>query len=152
MGLLKRYKNSYIKHIKRTPFHFFAWMLGFYKDKEPLETVPEDFTYPFPEKKEDKTNRAVFINHCTYLVSVEGTNFLTDPIWSKRCSPFSFFGPKRRSEPGIQISELEKVDYVLISHNHYDHLDLSSIKELISYHPNVLIIVPTGLKKWFRKN
>jgi len=64
------------------------------------------------------------------LIQTEGLNILTDPIWSKRASPFKWFGPKRFSHPGITFENLPKIDLVLISHNHYDHLDLSTIQKL----------------------
>jgi N-acyl-phosphatidylethanolamine-hydrolysing phospholipase D len=74
--------------------------------------------------------RAYFVNHATFLVQIEGINILTDPIWSKRASPFTFVGPKRVTNPGIKFDDLPKIDAVLISHDHYDHLDLPTLIEL----------------------
>jgi L-ascorbate metabolism protein UlaG (beta-lactamase superfamily) len=74
--------------------------------------------------------RASFINHATVLLQTQGLNFLTDPIWSDRASPVSFAGPKRVHPPGVAFKDLPKIDYVLISHNHYDHLDLETLKRL----------------------
>lgn len=74
--------------------------------------------------------RAYFVNHATFLVQIEGVNILTDPIWSKRASPFTFVGPKRVTNPGIKFEDLPKIDAVLISHDHYDHLDLPTLLEL----------------------
>lgn len=71
-----------------------------------------------------------FINHSTVLIQCEGKNILTDPIWSKRCSPFNWIGPRRLHPPGIPFEGLPPIDYVLLSHNHYDHLDLPTIKKL----------------------
>lgn len=70
------------------------------------------------------------INHATTLIQVDGINILTDPIWSDRCSPVSFVGPKRVHRPGINFEDLPPIDLVLISHNHYDHLDLPTLKLL----------------------
>ncbi|GAB4421489.1 MAG: MBL fold metallo-hydrolase [Bacteriovoracaceae bacterium] len=70
------------------------------------------------------------INHATTLIQVDGINILTDPIWSDRCSPVSFAGPKRVHRPGINFDDLPPIDLVLISHNHYDHLDLPTLKLL----------------------
>ncbi|MBC7712531.1 MAG: MBL fold metallo-hydrolase [Rhizobacter sp.] len=71
-----------------------------------------------------------FVNHSTFLIQVDGINILTDPIWSKRAGPFSFAGPKRVHEPGIAFEALPKIDAVIISHNHYDHMDRETIKSL----------------------
>ena len=74
--------------------------------------------------------RATWIGHATVLVQTQGLNILTDPVWSERASPFSFIGPKRVRAPGIRLADLPKIDLVLISHNHYDHLDLATLKQL----------------------
>lgn len=71
-----------------------------------------------------------FVNHASFLIQTRFGNILTDPIFSQRASPFSFAGPKRSREPGVQINDLPKVDVIFISHNHYDHLDLDSLKAL----------------------
>jgi L-ascorbate metabolism protein UlaG (beta-lactamase superfamily) len=71
-----------------------------------------------------------WIGHATVLVQTQGLNILTDPIWSERASPFSFIGPKRARAPGVAFDRLPKIDLVLVSHNHYDHLDLPTLKRL----------------------
>jgi L-ascorbate metabolism protein UlaG (beta-lactamase superfamily) len=71
-----------------------------------------------------------WIGHATALVQVNGLNILTDPIWSERASPFDFVGPKRVRAPGIPFEQLPPIDLVLVSHNHYDHLDLPTLKRL----------------------
>ena len=63
------------------------------------------------------------VGHATVLIQVAGLNILTDPVWSPRTSPFSFIGPKRVVAPGIAFDDLPPVDIVLVTHNHYDHLD-----------------------------
>ncbi len=78
--------------------------------------------------------RTTFINHATVLIQVDGVNFLTDPIWSERCSPFSFAGPKRYRRPGIAYADLPPIHCVLVSHNHYDHFDWQTLKNLIRDH------------------
>jgi L-ascorbate metabolism protein UlaG (beta-lactamase superfamily) len=96
-------------------------------------------------------NEAVvtFINHATLLLQVQGFNFLTDPVFSDRVSPLSWLGPRRVREPGLKISELPKIDFVLLSHNHYDHLDLAALKGLKKLF-NPKIIAPLGNEKYFR--
>lgn len=74
--------------------------------------------------------RITWINHATMLIQMNGVNLLTDPIWSKRASPLWFMGPKRITNAGIKIEELPNIDYVLIHHDHYDHLDYPTIKQL----------------------
>ncbi len=78
--------------------------------------------------------RVTFINHATVLIQTEGLNILTDPIWSKRASPLSWVGPKRRRSPGLRFEDLPPIDIVLISHNHYDHLDVQTLVRLNAEH------------------
>ena len=70
------------------------------------------------------------VGHATFLIQMDGVNILTDPIWSERCSPVSWVGPKRYTRPGIRFEDLPPIDVVLVSHNHYDHLDLLTLKRL----------------------
>lgn len=71
-----------------------------------------------------------FVNHATVLIQLPGLNILTDPIWSKRASPVSWSGPKRVREPGIDFDSLPRIDLVIISHNHYDHMDVPTLRKL----------------------
>jgi L-ascorbate metabolism protein UlaG (beta-lactamase superfamily) len=71
-----------------------------------------------------------WIGHATVLVQTAGLNILTDPIWSERASPFPSIGPKRVRAPGVRFEDLPKIDLVLVSHNHYDHMDLPTLKRL----------------------
>ena len=89
-----------------------------------------------------------YINHATFLVQVDGINILTDPVYSKRASPFQWAGPKRVHQPGVRFEDLPPIDVVLISHNHYDHLDEFSIRTIMSnqaYDPPT-ILAPLGNK------
>jgi L-ascorbate metabolism protein UlaG (beta-lactamase superfamily) len=70
------------------------------------------------------------VGHATFLIQLDGLNILTDPIWSERCSPVSWAGPKRYQAPGIRFEDLPPIDAVLVSHNHYDHLDIPTLKRL----------------------
>ncbi len=74
--------------------------------------------------------RVYFINHATCLIQMENHNILTDPVWSKRVSPFSGIGPQRVTNPGIRFEDLPPIDIVLISHDHYDHLDIETVIKL----------------------
>lgn len=83
------------------------------------------------------------VGHVTFLIQTQGLNILTDPVWSERSSPFSFAGPRRVIDPGIKFEDLPPVDIVWISHNHYDHLDIPTIKKLWKNH-KPRIITPLG--------
>jgi L-ascorbate metabolism protein UlaG (beta-lactamase superfamily) len=83
-----------------------------------------------PARVEGAGLRVTFVNHATLLLQSNGLNFLTDPIWSKRASPISFLGPRRHRNPGLRLEDLPEIDCILISHNHYDHLDLPTLKRL----------------------
>ncbi len=76
--------------------------------------------------------RVTFVNHATLLVQTGGRNILTDPVWSDRVSPLAWIGPRRVRPPGIRFEDLPQIDAVLISHNHYDHLDLPTLARLDS--------------------
>ncbi|MEW6188366.1 MAG: MBL fold metallo-hydrolase [Thermodesulfobacteriota bacterium] len=78
----------------------------------------------------DGSIRVTTIGHASFLIQMDGVNILTDPIWSKRCSPVSWVGPKRHQPPGLRFDDLPQIDMILISHNHYDHLDLPTLKRL----------------------
>jgi hypothetical protein len=91
-----------------------------------------------PERVNAGKTRVTFINHSTVLIQTDGLNILTDPIWSERVSPVSFAGPRRHRPPGILFSDLPAIDAVLISHNHYDHMDLPTLRRLATaHHPRV---------------
>jgi N-acyl-phosphatidylethanolamine-hydrolysing phospholipase D len=93
-----------------------------------------------------------WIGHATVLAQLGGLNVLTDPIFSTRASPLSFIGPTRAQKPGLWLHELPRIDLVLISHNHYDHLDDDSVEALARQAGGPpLFVVPLGLKAWFAK-
>jgi L-ascorbate metabolism protein UlaG (beta-lactamase superfamily) len=73
--------------------------------------------------------RATWVGHASVLVQTPGLNILTDPVWAERAGPFGF-GPKRTTAPGIALVDLPKIDLIVVSHNHYDHLDLATLKRL----------------------
>jgi N-acyl-phosphatidylethanolamine-hydrolysing phospholipase D len=92
---------------------------------------------------------ATWIGHATTLVQAGGLNTLTDPVFSDRASPLSFAGPQRAQPPGLRLDQLPHIDLVLISHNHYDHLDEASVHMLNAQAGGPpLFIVPLGLNAW----
>src|SRR5216117_4306024 len=84
-----------------------------------------------------------WIGHSTFLVRMDGVTFLTDPIFSERASPVSFAGPKRLVPPGVPLDALPPIDFVVLSHDHYDHTDVASIEALAKQ--GARFIVPLGL-------
>ena len=89
--------------------------------------------------------RVTFINHATLLVQMDELNILTDPIWSERTSPVTFAGPKRHRAPGIRFDDLPRIDLVLVSHNHYDHLDVPTLRRLQQRdHPRIVTPLRNG--------
>ncbi len=121
--------------------------------------IPDIESYHFPLAENDsvflKTNREkktiTWIGHSTLLLQVGGLNILTDPIFSERASPFQWTGPKRAAPPGLKLEDLPPIDIVLISHDHYDHLDKTSIKHLFERPggKKTRFYVPLKLKSWF---
>ena len=103
------------------------------------------------EKVDGSDIRVTFINHATLLIQVGGYNILTDPQYSKRCSPLSFLGPQRVHLPGIPFEKLPKIDVVVVSHDHYDHLDLDTIERLVK-RDNPKIFVGLGVKERINTN
>jgi N-acyl-phosphatidylethanolamine-hydrolysing phospholipase D len=90
-----------------------------------------------------------WIGHSTFLVRMDGITLLTDPMFSERASPFSFMGPKRLLPPGVPLEELPPIDFVLLSHDHYDHADLPTVQWLARR--GVQFIVPLGMSQWVER-
>jgi L-ascorbate metabolism protein UlaG (beta-lactamase superfamily) len=119
------------------------WQLNGQKQK-----WPESYPSPFPQTKPavrvvgDKLV-VTFVGHASFLYQTGGKNILVDPVWSDRTSPVSFAGPRRVNAPGIMFENLPPVDIVIVTHNHYDHLDIATLAKLVAVH-NPLIITPLG--------
>lgn len=92
-------------------------------------SVPVRQSVP-PQRVEGQAMRVTWIGHATTLVQTQGLNILIDPVWAWRDSPVQFVGPKRVRKPGVRLADLPPIDVVLISHNHYDHLDIGTLKYL----------------------
>ncbi|SHF17154.1 L-ascorbate metabolism protein UlaG, beta-lactamase superfamily [Fodinibius roseus] len=98
-----------------------------------------------------KELHVTFINHATFLLQFDGLNILTDPIWSHRASPYQWIGPRRMRPPGLKFDDLPSIDTVLISHNHYDHLDLQTVRDLHRVH-NPTFVVPLGVEQFLHEH
>jgi len=113
----------------KTLSNFLKWQFG--KEKTPWPKWRNiSQSKPSYKRVASKELITTVINHSTILIQLDGLNILTDPIWSERTSPVSWTGPKRHHLPAIKIEDLPPIDLVLISHNHYDHLDLPTLKVL----------------------
>ncbi len=135
--------NNVKTHSKKGFKDFLLWRSTRKAAKWPKIAEPKRYDVP-PNYITDKDSiRVSMVGHSTVLLQIKGMNILTDPIWSKRASPFSFIGPKRSILPGIKFEDLPPIHVVLISHNHYDHMDYQTIKKLTKLH-NPLFITPLG--------
>ncbi len=92
-----------------------------------------------------------WVGHSTLLVQLAGCNVLTDPVWSRRASPVQWAGPLRVVPPGVVFERLPSIDLVLLSHNHYDHLDAATIEHLAACWPDARFVVPAGLSAFVRR-
>jgi len=89
-----------------------------------------------------------WVGHSTLLVQLDGVNVLIDPQWSERASPVSFAGPRRMTPPGLDFDRLPPIHVVLVSHDHYDHLDVATVRRLAEHH-HPRFVVPLGFRAWF---
>ncbi len=154
------FQNNYIEFQPRSLADLLRWRLDAWRND-----LPKPALSPTPRLAPDLAFIAAnaragtamqpaitWIGHATVLAQLGGLNLLTDPMFSERASPLAFVGPKRHVEPGIALDELPHIDLVLISHNHYDHLDAGSVRSLAAQAGGPpLFIVPLGLKRWFEK-
>ncbi len=150
------YTNSYLKD-EKSFFDLLRWKFGARKGSpDELPTGLNLAEHYSPDSVaadlaliSTPTTEAIqlsWIGHAAFLVQVGGVNILTDPQFSDRSSPFSFVGPKRVAPPGISLKDLPRIDVAIISHDHYDSLDVDSVIELGN---DVHFLVPLGLKRWF---
>ncbi len=148
----RRFTNHYIRNTRRGSLDFLLWQLGYFQDILPHVVPPANFSYPYRAEEVNLDRPMVtWVNHATFFIDAYDVKILTDPHWSKRCSPISIIGPKRQHAPPMEVEELEGVDFVIISHNHYDHLDARTVDLLHRRFPSIVWVVPLGLKKWFNR-
>jgi N-acyl-phosphatidylethanolamine-hydrolysing phospholipase D len=159
------FKNNYAQDVNKSFGDFLRWQWA----ARGIDTAPKT---PTPSVKPDleliynaspasylqtkaklSAPTVTWIGHATALVQANGLNVLVDPVFSERASPVQLFGPKRAQPPGVVMADLPPIDVVLISHNHYDHLDRISVAQLDEHAKSAgkttLFIVPLRLKAWF---
>ena len=139
----ERFKNTDEDAAGKSFREFLKWS---FTNKKP-ELVAIDSSDEWKELTPSSTDYLVWIGHATYLINKDGLTILTDPVFSKRASPVRFAGPKRLIPPAIPIDKLPKIDVITVSHNHYDHLDLRSLKKIYKANPNAIFLVPKGDKR-----
>jgi L-ascorbate metabolism protein UlaG (beta-lactamase superfamily) len=105
--------------------------------------APSPYADRPPARIEGAALRISYVGHASILIQTAGVNILLDPVWSKRVSPFRLVGPKRVNDPGIAFADLPPIDVVLVSHGHYDHLDLATLSRLAAAH-RPRFITPLG--------
>lgn len=107
-----------------------------------------DFVVP---RADPETFTLTWIGHTSFLVQISGLNILIDPIWSDRASPVFFAGPRRWVPPGIEFDRLPPIDGVVLSHDHYDHLDAPTISRLAARYPAAVWFSPLGVGDFLRQ-
>jgi N-acyl-phosphatidylethanolamine-hydrolysing phospholipase D len=147
------FKNNYANQVSKSFGDFMRWQWESWRlDKTPSSPTPS-VQADLALLKSPTAPTVTWIGHATALVQANGLNVLVDPIFSERASPIQIFGPKRAQAPGVALVDLPHIDAVLISHNHYDHLDRASVAQLDekakAAGKTTLFIVPLGLKAWF---
>jgi N-acyl-phosphatidylethanolamine-hydrolysing phospholipase D len=154
------FRNNYVGTVTKSLGDLLHWQLDRIRQR-----LPPPPTLPIPVQAPDlnfiKRNAVggtnmipavTWIGHATALVQASGLNVLTDPIFSHRASPVQFLGPPRAQAPGIALADLPHIDVVLISHNHYDHLDRGSIVALKNLPGGApLFLAPIGIKTWLER-
>jgi N-acyl-phosphatidylethanolamine-hydrolysing phospholipase D len=120
-------------------------------DRTPRGSFPEQKpAFSSPRAQPDRVS-LTWVGHATFLLQLGPMNVLTDPIWSERCSPVQFAGPRRYMPPGVPFDDLPPIDVVLLSHDHYDHLDVRTVHRIVAVHSDARWLVPLGLASTLRE-
>jgi N-acyl-phosphatidylethanolamine-hydrolysing phospholipase D len=152
LGGAPRSDGRFTNHAHRSEDLSLIGKLGFFGRRIWVTLAPRPGAaprVPYDSAAIARSPSLTWIGHSTFLVRMDGVTFLTDPMFSERASPFSFAGPRRLVPPGVPLDALPAVDFVVLSHDHYDHADLESVKELAER--GVTFVVPMGLGEWVRR-
>ena len=143
-------KDGFVNNYNREPkASFWKWQWERLTTSKPEEPpwVPEVVKTDLAQLKQNQHTTLTWIAHSSALLQIAGLNILTDPIFSERASPFSFLGPKRQGELPFTLKQMPDIDVIVISHSHYDHMDLDTLKELNQMAKGkTLFLVPLGVK------
>ncbi len=135
------YKNSNGKALEKPFKDLIKWMSS---DVKPILSeieVSDDWKNINLNQDNDYI---IWIGHSTFLIKKSGIVILTDPVFSDRASPFKNIGPERLIPPAIPLNQLPQIDFITVSHNHYDHLDIDSLKKISELNPDAVFLVPEG--------
>ncbi|HEX4872411.1 MAG TPA: MBL fold metallo-hydrolase [Nevskiaceae bacterium] len=152
-----RFQNRYTTATDKSRLELLRWMWD--SARQGLPPAPQTLTpVVTPELAFLQANAragaamqpaVTWIGHASFLLQMGGLNLVTDPVFSERASPVAFAGPRRQQAPGLSLAQLPRIDAVLISHNHYDHLDVATVRALAAQTGgSPLFLVPLGLKDW----
>ena len=149
-----RFRNPWPGSAQHGFAGFVKWMLT--RSDGEAATPPEDRARPVPVASPHPPDRTdglavTWIGHSSFLIQCRGVNILTDPVWSDRASPVSFAGPHRLVPPGIAFENLPPIDFTIVSHDHYDHLDDATIRRLIGRYPRMKWLAPLHVGDFLRK-
>ena len=142
-----RFRNNYLAPVERGFGDFLRWR----RESPDRDEQSKGFSPPLAKNdpaalRDNRTSPTLtWIGHASFLIQMRGLNILTDPHFSQRASPLSFAGPRRLVAPGLAFEDLPPIDAVVVSHNHYDHLDSSTISRLAAAHPAAVFFVPLRL-------
>jgi len=140
MARRHRYRNPWPGQVEHGPAAVARWIFEGRKSAAAAEPAPSfPSATPSFERPRAKpgTLTATWIGHATTLLQLGPLNVLTDPMWSERASPVQFAGPRRRTPPGLPLEQLPPIDLVLVSHDHYDHLDRRTVRRLLRHSPDI---------------
>ena len=147
-----RSRGRFTNHAHRSEDLSLVGKLGFFGRRVWVTLVPRPGAaprVPYDSAAIARSPSLTWIGHSTFLVRMDGVTFLTDPMFSERASPFSFAGPRRLLPAGVPLDALPTVTFALLSHDHYDHADLGSVKALALR--GITFVVPMGLGEWVRR-
>ena len=146
--VFSEYKNSNGKALEKPFKDLIKWMSS---DVKPILSeieVSDDWKNINLDQNNDYI---IWIGHSTFLIKKSGLVILTDPVFSDRASPFKNIGPERLIPPAIPLNQLPQIDFITVSHNHYDHLDINSLKKISELNPDAVFLVPAGDLKLLKR-
>ena len=146
--VFSEYKNSNGKALEKPFKDLIKWMSS---DVKPIISeieVSDDWKNINLSQNNDYI---IWIGHSTFLIKKSGIVILTDPVFSDRASPFKNIGPERLIPPAIPLNQLPQIDFITVSHNHYDHLDINSLKKISELNPDAVFLVPAGDLKLLKR-